>query len=137
MKLFLIELSSMFLVGAFVLAGGAIRLARLMAVIGSLGLGVALGLILLKGTAVSISEMPTTAPGSVKPWYSSKAWFVFAAGAIGVIVAEAFGARSVSITVTVTSLAWTSGVIALIGWGFLLAGYLRSRGYLLPRKEIQ
>ena len=46
MKLFLIELSSMFLVGAFVLAGGAIRLARLMAVIGGLGLGVALGLIL-------------------------------------------------------------------------------------------
>ncbi len=87
---------------------------------------------------MSINELPVSDPKPLaKPWYSSKAWFVMAAGLIGLIATGVSGARSVSITVTVTSLAWTSGVIALIGWGFLLAGYLRSRGYLLPRKEIQ
>ena len=41
MKLALIELSAMFIAGSFVLSGRAIRLARLMALLGGAGLGVA------------------------------------------------------------------------------------------------
>ena len=81
---------------------------------------------------MSINELPVSDPKPLaKPWYSSKAWFVMAAGLIGLIATGVSGARSVSITVTtVTSLFWMFSAIALIGWGFLFVGYLHSRGYL-------
>lgn len=84
---------------------------------------------------MSVNDWPTITPEPpAKPWYSSKAWFAFAIGGIGIFAATALGVRSASVTVSISSLMWTSGAVALIGWGFLFAGYLRSRG-LFSRKE--
>ena len=49
---------------------------------------------------MSLTEWAAVDPEpSAKPWYSSKAWFVMAAGLIGRIATGVSGVRSVSITV--------------------------------------
>ena len=71
-----------------------------------------------------------------EPWYSSRAWYAVALGAVAMVATLIFGVQHVAITVSAGNVIYLAGAVTLFGCGSLALGYLRSRGGLRSRREL-
>lgn len=70
------------------------------------------------------------------PWYSSRAWYAVVLGVVAMVATLIFGVQHVAITVSAGNVIYLAGAVTLFGCGSLALGYVRSRGYPCPWREL-